>query len=105
MSENPEYYAPLKDNPEAIAAIAKIEKQINSRVYHQIPVLKVAAIEDKIPSGSIIAIVTSKAGLDYSHTGMAYRDNSGLLHFLHASQKLKKVTLDERLSDYLKTNS
>ena len=45
----------------------------------------------------------AKAGLDYSHQGIAFWGNDGKLHMLHASSERKRVIADERtLEDYLK---
>lgn len=105
MSEHPESYAPLKADKRAVDEIRKIEKSINRRHYLYVKKEKVAGIEDKIKTGDIICIATDMTGLDYSHTGFAYRDESGVLRLLHASSSKKKVVLDVRLSDYLAANS
>ncbi len=102
MSTNPTLYIGLKDNPRQIEKIKIIEQEITSRIYFYIPTEKIPNIEDKIDTGDIIAIVTNKAGLDYSHTGLAYADKNST-KLLHASLKQKRVVLDTKISDYLKT--
>lgn len=104
MSKNFNLYPALKSNKDEVSKVIEIEEKINELKRYYIPSNKVKNIESKIKSGDIIAIATSKAGLDYSHTGLAYRDEKKTLRFLHASSKLKKVTLDQRLSDYLSGN-
>ncbi|MDQ1266496.1 MAG: hypothetical protein QG635_1648, partial [Bacteroidota bacterium] len=81
------------------------ERRINSGAYYYIPSAQISKIESKLSTGDIIAIATSKKGLDYSHTGLAYRDNNGLLRFLHASSKKKSVTLDMSLNEYISSVS
>ena len=55
-----------------------------------------------IQNGDIIAVVTRKDGLDYSHQGLAFWGNDGKLHMLHASSQYKKVIEDSRtLATYL----
>ena len=47
-----------------------------------------------IRDGDIIAITTSKAGLDVSHVGFAVWGKDGRLHLLNASSIHKKVILE-----------
>ena len=101
MSKNPQYYEQLKCNPGMVKKIVSYEKDINTRDYFYIPKDKVAEAEELMQTGDIIAIVTSKVGLDYSHTGMIYKKNGKAL-FLHASSKKKKVVIDETISNYLR---
>ncbi len=103
MSANPKYYDALKKDSTLIPKIKKIEEQINAKKHYYIPKEKIKAIESKIKSGDIIAIATNLKGLDYTHTGLAYRDEKGVLRLLHASSQKKKVVLDEPLYDYLMT--
>jgi len=101
MSRNPEYYPALKRNPEFIETIARIEEEINKRQHWYIPKGKIKEAEKHIQTGDIIAMATSKEGLDYGHTGLACRDNEGRVRFLHASQNEKKVILDRELYKYI----
>lgn len=101
MSQNPQYYDALKKNPDLIAKIKMFEDSINSRYYYIIDKKNVAKIEKFLLSGDIIAVATSKKGLDYSHTGLIYKDTLGNARFLHASSRAKKVILDTTLSVYL----
>lgn len=104
MSENSEQYPALKKVPKLIAEIESIEDHINKKEFGFIPTDRIASIADRIQTGDIIGIVTSKAGLDYSHTGLAYVDN-GNVKLLHASSKFKKVVLDTTIAEYLAANS
>jgi hypothetical protein len=55
-----------------------------------------------IKDGDIIAIITSKPGLDTSHIGIAVWHNDGL-HLLNASQIRKNVVEESMtLHDYMK---
>jgi hypothetical protein len=84
MSDHPEYYPKLKDDPEMVDKIAEIEKRINSKTHYFIPKNKVAAAEK------------------YSHTGLIIKDGPDKAMFMHASSKQKMVILDARISEYLK---
>ncbi|MES2764635.1 MAG: N-acetylmuramoyl-L-alanine amidase-like domain-containing protein [Bacteroidota bacterium] len=101
MSTHPKFYAPLEADSTLVGVVANQEKAINARQYFYVPKGDVAKIAPLLKTGDIIAISTNIKGLDYSHTGMAYRDEKGVLRFLHASQTKKKVILDQALHDYL----
>jgi hypothetical protein len=101
MSENPQKYKQLKDNPEAVKEIEEIEREINLRGnYYFIPKQEIEVHQSLIKSGDIICFTTSIPGLDISHVGIACR-HKGQLTFIHASLTAKKVIINpESLSDY-----
>ncbi len=101
MSANPDKYNALTKHPEFIPIIKAQEKEINSRDYYYIPKDKLEKNIPGIQSCDIIAITTSIGGLDYSHTGFAYKNEDDEIQFLHASSAKKEVTLDTYLSRYL----
>lgn len=103
MSENPDKYPALVENPELIKKIEKRESLINGGRFFFIPQYNLELYENKFKTGDIVALRTSIAGLDYSHTGMIYVDEEGVPRFLHAKYN-KGVTLDARLSEYVKGN-
>lgn len=105
MSANPKYYPALKDDPAMIKKIEIVESAINERENFLIPLASIKRAEKKIETGDIIAIATSKAGLDYSHTGLAHVDEDGIVRFKHASTKAKKVILDKTLHEYVQSVS
>lgn len=105
MSENPNYYKQLKENPDFISLIKKQEQEINTRQYYYIPERDIEKIEDKIKDGDLIAISTNDKGLDIGHTGIAVKFGDGRIHFLHASTNGYKVQItDSPLSEYIKKN-
>lgn len=101
MSTHPASYRQLKANPAMVSKIAGIENEINGRSMKYVPKEKIAAIERLLKTGDIVGVTTTIEGIDISHTGLCYRDDKGLLRFLHASLTKKEVTLDERLSAYV----
>lgn len=105
MSENPDKYRALAANPELVPIIKSQEEEINKRDYYYIPKEKVTKQIDKIQTCDIIAITTSIKGLDYAHTGFAYKNEDGEVKFLHASSQKKKVVLDTYLYKYLNSNN
>ena len=103
MSENPGFYSALREFPEFIGKIAEIEKEINRRKHWIIPAEKIKEMQGLLQTGDIIAIATEKEGLDYSHTGLAFRDKKRKIRLLHASSEKKKVLLDTELVTYIQS--
>ncbi len=104
MSTHPDAYKQLKNHPEEIEKIKKIEANINRQVHYYIPKKEISACEDKIQNGDILFFVTSIEGLDISHMGIAHRYN-GKLTFIHASSLAKKVIINpESLEEYCLKN-
>lgn len=105
MSTHPQAYAALRAHPEWVDSIAALERRYSGRVGRFIPKHHLGKSRrelEAIHDGDVIAIVTSKAGLDYSHQGLALWGADGRLHMLHASSDRKRVIEDERtLQDYL----
>lgn len=104
MSSNSKYYPALVANPELVPIISKQEKAVNQRKHPIIPKNTIASIENDLQNGDIVAIATSKKGLDYAHTGMVYKDGA-TTRFFHASSTKKIVMIDARLSDYINSVS
>ena len=103
MSENPGYYKALREFPEFIETIAEIEKEINKRKHWYIPRKEIKSMQKRLETGDIIAVATNKKGLDYSHTGLVFRDEKNKIRFLHASSAKKEVLLDVQLHKYIKS--
>jgi hypothetical protein len=101
MSKNPKFYPSLVNNPDLVNEIAFIERLINNTPRTYIPKASIAKAEPMMQTGDIIAVATSKAGLDYAHTGMIFKDEHGEARLLHASTVQQKVVLDKRVSEYV----
>ena len=76
MSTHPQYYKPLKGDAAATEQIAEIEKQVNARMRYYIPKDRIELVEAHLNTGDIVAISTSKDGLDYSHTCLLYTSDA-----------------------------
>ncbi|MFI5385423.1 MAG: N-acetylmuramoyl-L-alanine amidase-like domain-containing protein [Fimbriimonadales bacterium] len=100
MSTHPQSYRQLRANPALVPRMAALERQIGARKPWYVPNDKVAAIEPLLETGDIVGIATSAEGLDCSHTGLVYVDESQVRRFLNASSVKKQVILGERLSEY-----
>ena len=87
----------LKDNPEDVKTMAQLEKAVSGTEVRYIPSSLLNDSKDAlkcISDGDILALVTSKSGLDVSHVGFAEWGKDGKLHLLNASSIHKKVVLE-----------
>lgn len=98
MSDNPNLYKQLRGSKSTQAEIRKNENAINGKIVCYIP-KKLLNLGKKsltaVRDGDIIALVTSKNGLDISHVGIAAWKNNRL-HLLNASSLKHKVILDNQ---------
>ena len=105
MSRHRSAYPMLMSHPQWWKEIVATENGLTGRKYRYIPKQAVAdtpLMRSTIHDGDIIAVLTSKAGLDTSHIGIAVWQDDGL-HLLNASQIHRKVVLEPMLfSDYMK---
>ena len=98
MSQHPDLYKHLKLNPHFVPMIRQQERAVNGRRYRYLPKSKLNTSQRElsfIHTGDIVAIITSKDGLDTSHLGFAVWQN-GRLHLMHASSLYKKVVIDSK---------
>ena len=106
MSAHPDKYPFLKAHPEWVESIARMERQANGIDGTFLP----AALTDlkkeqlfAVHDGDLVAIVTRKDGLDYSHLGFAVWGKDGRLHLLNASSIHHKVVEEPKtLRQYLR---
>jgi len=94
MSTHQDLYLQLKNSPESVKEIRKIENAMNARMMYHIPKADVQRIASQIHDGDIIGITSTIDGLDCNHTGIAIWRN-GKLHFLHAPISGSKVQITE----------
>lgn len=100
MTTHPAQYPALRDEggSKYMPAIREAERAI-TRAEHYIPTSKLGLSRqhlDCVKDGDILAMVTSKAGLDVSHLGLAVWGKDGKLHLLNASSLHHKVVLEQR---------
>ncbi|MCX6139564.1 MAG: DUF1460 domain-containing protein [Candidatus Kapabacteria bacterium] len=100
MSQNPKYYRPLRDDSTLITSMAGIERSLGTTTRYLVPRERIGSIESQLQTGDIVAIATSKDGLDYAHTGMIFMDGE-IARFMHASSQKKKVVLDGSIGEYV----
>jgi hypothetical protein len=91
----------LRANPSLVPELARIEKQLSERGIWYVPKSSIPAAEKYLRDGDVISIVTTWPRGYTSHVGLAYRDKSGVLRFLHASKNAGEVIVDSRLSSYV----
>lgn len=102
MSRHADFYPQLKANPTTLLPkIRTMETGLNGLICRYIPKSKLndsASLKEIVGDGDIIAITTSKSGLDCSHIGFAIWHSDGL-HLLNASQIHGRV-VDETMTLY-----
>lgn len=82
MTEHRDAYRQLADTA-VVAEIREIELELSGRERHYIPEDRIAAVEQNIQNGDIIAATSTLEGLDIAHTGLALWVD-GRLHLMHA---------------------
>lgn len=97
MTTHPGQYKHLKAHPEFVDVIRDYERITSGKSYRYIPKKLVGQRQSStlgiIEDGDILAMLTSRPGLDTSHIGIAVWQD-GRLHLLNASSLYKKVVLD-----------
>ena len=99
MSTHVDKYPMLVRTPSFIKPIAQMESELNGQTCRYIPkvgILNNAACKQAVKDGNILALVTSRQGLDTSHVGFAIWKKDGL-HLFHASSLQNKVVEDKSL--------
>lgn len=94
MSTKPQLYKMLRLHPEWVSEVHALEQKFNGSDGYYLPEKHVGLSQAQlspIASGDLVAIVTNKAGLDYSHLGFAVWGKDGKLHLLNASSIHGKV--------------
>ena len=93
MSTHPASYKQLKDSPDDVAKMRRIEQALEAKDYCYIPKADLPRCIKDIRSGDLIAFCSTVAGLDIAHIGIALRDGDNLT-FIHASTAAKKVIIN-----------
>ncbi|MBR4771539.1 MAG: DUF1460 domain-containing protein [Bacteroidales bacterium] len=93
MSTHPASYKQLKDSPDDVAKMRRIEQALEAQDYCYIPKADLPRCVKDIRSGDIVAFCSTVAGLDIAHIGIALRDGDTLT-FIHASTTAKKVIIN-----------
>lgn len=106
MSAHPDKYKMLTLHPEWTDSIKAMEDKSNGPDGYYLPEAKTSLSAKDLKSvhdGDIVAIVTRKDGIDYSHLGFAVWGKDGKLHLLNASSIHHKVVEEPKtLRQYLK---
>jgi len=103
MSTHREAYPRLAE-PGTLEAIVAMEHDLARSTRRYVPKARVAAVEERIQSGDIIAVTTDVPGLDVAHTGIAVREG-GVTRLLHAPNVGQKVQITRvSLSAYLQAH-
>ncbi|MBW3655338.1 MAG: DUF1460 domain-containing protein [Gemmatimonadetes bacterium] len=95
-------YPALRDEA-TFAAIGRMERSLDGAPRWRVPAERIVQVQDRIHGGDVLAFATAIAGLDVTHTGLAYRDAQGVLRVLHAplsggAVEVSRTTLPEYVS-------
>tara|TARA_B100000575_G_C23143494_1_gene666488 strand:+ start:5365 stop:7686 length:2322 start_codon:yes stop_codon:yes gene_type:complete len=105
MSQNPNAYKHLANNPDYVKQIQQIEQELSDKNYSYIPKEEYAMTEAQLKEGDIVGFTTDISGLDVSHVGVVVHVQ-GKFHLMHASQSNQKVEVSkEPLSYFLRPAS
>lgn len=102
ITTHPDAYVSLQRHSEYIPIIAQQEKKLSGCKFRYIPTAQVKNTEllrQTVKDGDIIGIVTSAAGLDIAHLGIAVWHKDGL-HMIDASSIHKKVVEESNTMRY-----
>jgi hypothetical protein len=91
MTEKPQNYRQLAAHPDLVPKIKKFEDEINARSMQFIPMDKLSGVESMLKTGDIVGVCTTEPGIDIAHTGLIYRDDDGVPHFMDASSSRSKM--------------
>ncbi|WP_240509568.1 N-acetylmuramoyl-L-alanine amidase-like domain-containing protein [Geofilum rhodophaeum] len=102
MSTHPHLYPQLDRDSTLVNRLRTLELAQRGQQLSYLPNAHIAAAEQHLQEGDILAFVSRVKGLDVSHTGLAtFRE--GRLHLLHASTRNNQVEISPvPLSDYVK---
>jgi len=64
--------------------IGEMERRLDASPRHLVPTARIPSILGHIETGDVLGFATSIAGLDCTHTGLAWRDRTGVMRVLHA---------------------
>lgn len=103
MTRHPDQYPFLKDSA-VYRQMQAVERRMQRRVRHYIPLAEFKKLGGRIADGDLIALTTRIEGLDVSHVGIAVHVGPRL-HLLHASSVAGCVLVStETLESYLAGN-
>ena len=102
MSEHRASYPRLADAA-AFDSVRTVEARLAGMDLFYIPKARIAAAADSLRAGDVVAMTTSIAGLDVTHTGFVHVSPGAgsATGFLHASSAANAVTLSPDLAAYV----
>lgn len=84
MSTHRHLYPPLADDA-LCARLRAVEASLSARTHLYIPQGRLAAVQESLEEGDLIALTASRPGLDVAHMGIAVRE-AGTVKLVHASK-------------------
>ncbi len=99
MTTHRSSYTNLKQSDANFKCIARVEASL-SETFNYIPTKNIRQIYSQLQPGDIIGVATNIKGLDFTHTGLVYRQPNGKIGLIHASPA-GKVVIAADLQNYI----
>lgn len=99
MTTHRSSYSNLATSEANFKCIARVEASL-SPDFNYIPTSEISRVYSRLQPGDIIGVVTDIAGLDFTHTGFAYRHSNGEIGLIHASPA-GEVVIAADLQNYI----
>jgi len=100
MTTHRDSYSSLSKSDRNFKCISRVEDSL-STTFNYIPTQKIRRTYSQLKPGDIIGVATKIEGLDFTHTGFAYRQPNGNVGLIHASPA-GKVVIAQDLQNYIK---
>lgn len=100
MSSNRQLYPQIAKDDLTYQCFVDMENRLSELNIKYIPKGQIRRVYSQLQPGDIVAVATSVAGLDVTHTGLVYRNPNGNLGIIHASPA-GRVTIARDLQLYV----
>lgn len=85
MSKHRELTPPIATNDANYQCLVETENKLDELSINYIPLNQIRRVYTQLQPGDVVAVATSIAGLDVTHTGLVYRNQNGTIGIIHAS--------------------
>ena len=99
MTTHRHSYKNLAKNDATFKCIQEVEESLTEN-FNYIPTQNIRQVYPQLQPGDIVGVATNIAGLDFTHTGFAYRQPNGRIGLIHASPA-GKVVIARDLQNYI----
>ena len=104
MTTHRSSYPNLVKSDANFKCITSVEASLSDR-FNYIPTKNIKQAYSKLQPGDIVGVATNIAGLDFTHTGLVYRQPDGKIGLIHASPAGKVVIAPDLQTYVSKVNN